>query len=169
MWQFWVYVLWVEDACMWFGNKLLLWRNFFWKGRNHFKLAQAALGVRKERSVGQEGGCFSQKSQLESRVLVCLEIARGGWDEAQSRLGLAAWFGQVILVLWAPVCSATNTIQHKRGLLGIRTWLPCVTSPRPSHRFIHSLFSLIIRVGVRWGWMQLLVKLEGHCLQIKLN
>lgn len=89
---------------------------------------------------------------LNPQVLVCLEIAR--WSGRSSgRLGLAAWF-------WAShsstvslqVAPATNTIQHKkRGLLGIRTWLPCVTSPRPSHRFIHSFVLTDNQSRVRWG------------------
>src|SRR3712207_1020608 len=55
----------------------------------------------------------------------------------------------------ASVCSTTNMKiipkSHKRGLLGIRTWLPNVTSPRkPSPRSSHC-FILADSVGKRWG------------------
>lgn len=47
---------------------------------------------------------------------------------------------------------------------------PCDFSKEGLHTESFTLsFSLIIRVGVRWGWMQLLMKLEGQCLQIKLT
>lgn len=45
-----MYVIWKQIASL---------EKFFLKtARNHFKLAQAAFGVRKERSVGQEGRLF---------------------------------------------------------------------------------------------------------------
>ena len=91
----------------------------------------------------KRGSCFSPEVPT---WIMDLNVYRDSmWWNGQSsgRLALATWLGQVTLLLGASVCSTTNTKipnSHKRGLLGIRTWLPHVTSPRKAFTQIYSLF-----------------------------
>ena len=115
----------------------------------------------------KRGGCFSQKSQLESRVPVCLEIARGGMDKAQADSGSLVWASHSSTVSLSLLNYKYSSTQ-KRTPGNQNLASPCDFSKEGLHTESFTLsFSLIIRVGVRWGWMQLLMKLEGQCLQIK--
>lgn len=125
-----MYVIWRQIASL---------EKFFLKrARNHFKLAQAALGVRKGRSMGQEGRLFF--SEVPTWITGPSMSRNSTWWNGQSsgRLGLAAWFGQVILVLWASSLLNYKYNSTQKRTPGNQNLASPLTSPRPSHRFIHS-------------------------------